>query len=142
MGLVLCAPVAWASSPAEASAHGAISTTLLQTTVSWNGAPLLSPVRDRPEFQTVLVEIAPKSATAWHRHPCNNIAYILSGRLRIELEDGHSREFKEGDSFAETVDTWHRGVNLGEKPLRILVVYAGQVGEPLSVPKASVKAGN
>lgn len=122
------------ASPAN-HAGAVTSTTLLKTATTWNGTPIVYSRTDRPEVQTVVVELAPGAATAWHLHPVNNIAYILEGKLRLELENGTTREFKQGESFAELVNTLHRGVNIGPGPLRILVVYAGEVGTPISIPK-------
>jgi quercetin dioxygenase-like cupin family protein len=110
---------------------------LLRTSTTWNGAPIQYPVSAKPEIQTVLVEIAPGTSTPWHKHPVNNIAYILEGTLRLELEDKRTREFRAGESFAEVVDTWHRGTNVGSTPLRILVVYTGEVGVPVTVVRST-----
>lgn len=135
--LLLCAALlpAWAAEPVT-------STQLLRTATTWNGVPIHYPKTDRPEIQSVVVEIAPGASTAWHLHAVNNIAYLLEGKVRIELEDGRTREFKTGEAFAEVVDTWHRGVNIGPGPLRILVVYFGEAGVPISTaraPKESAK---
>lgn len=127
--LLLAAPI-----PAEVPA-AVTSTTLLRTGTSWNGRPLQVRRSERPEVQTVVVEIAPGARTAWHLHAVVNIAYILEGRVRIELEEGKTREFGAGESFAEVVDTWHRGVNVGPGPLKILVVYLGEAGVPISTAR-------
>lgn len=111
------------------------STTLLRTTTTWNGVPIVYSRTEKPEVQTLVVEIAPRKATVWHMHPVNNIAYILEGKVRLELENGTTRDFKAGEAFAEVVNTWHRGVNTGTGPLRILVVYTSELGTPLSIPK-------
>ena len=63
------------------------------------------------------------------------------GKVRLELENGTTQSFSAGESFAEVVNTWHRGTNLGEGPLRILVIYLGEVGTPLSAAKAGVAPG-
>lgn len=127
----LALPLLAAQPGADASAVTA--TTLLKTATTWNGAPIVYPRTDKPEIQTVVVEIPSGAATAWHLHPVNNIAYILEGKLRLELKDGTTREFRQGESFAELVNTTHRGVNIGKGPLRILVVYLGEAGAPISV---------
>jgi quercetin dioxygenase-like cupin family protein len=111
------------------------STPLLKTTTTWNGAPIVYSKSGSPEIQSVLVEIPPGSATAWHLHAVNNIAYVLEGKVRLELDNGTTKVFNAGESFAEVVNTWHRGTNLGEGPLRILVIYLGEVGTPLSAAK-------
>ena len=117
------------------SAEGVTSKPLLTTTTSWNGAPLQVKATARPEIQTLIVEIPPGASTAWHKHPVNNFAYILEGRLRVELEDKTFRDFQTGDAFAEVVDTWHRGTNTGTTPLKILVVYTGETGVPVSISR-------
>jgi quercetin dioxygenase-like cupin family protein len=99
--------------------------------------PLTYSKSGSPEIQSVVVEIPTGLATAWHLHPVNNIAYVLEGKLRLELENGTTRVFQAGESFAEVVNTWHRGTNLGEGPLRILVIYLGEVGTPLSAAQGS-----
>jgi quercetin dioxygenase-like cupin family protein len=109
----------------------------LKTTTTWDGTPISYSKTEKPELQTIVVEIAPGSATAWHKHPINNVAYILEGKLRLELENGTTREFKAGEAFAEVVNTWHRGVNTGTGPLKILVVYVSEVGVPLAISKGS-----
>ena len=117
------------------------STILLKTSTTWNGAPITYSAVGNPEVQTIIVEIAPGATTAWHMHPINNIANILEGIDCIELEDGAAREFKTGESFAEVVNTWHRGVNLGVGTLKILVVYTSEVGRPISIPKPAPESG-
>ncbi len=126
---------------APKAALAVTSTSLLKTTTTWNGAPITYSKSGSPEIQSVVVEIPAGSATAWHLHPVNNIAYVLEGKVRLELENGTTQSFSAGESFAEVVNTWHRGTNLGEGPLRILVIYLGEVGTPLSAAKAGVAPG-
>ena len=113
---------------------------LLQTTSTWNGAPIHYPACAQPEVQALVIELAPGASTGWHKHPVNNYAYILEGSLRLELRDGTSQVFKAGQAFAESVDTWHRGSNLGTGPLKILVFYTGEAGVPLSIPMPATEA--
>lgn len=115
------------------------STQLLQTTTTWNGAPIAYSTSTKPEVQAVVVEIARGGATIWHQHPVNNFAYMLEGKIRLELEDGTTKEFKAGDAFAEVVNTWHRGVNVGTGPVKILVWYTAEAGGPISVTRPDAK---
>ncbi|HNX95388.1 MAG TPA: cupin domain-containing protein [Holophaga sp.] len=136
--LLLIAPLGAAPDPVSSSAEApppVVATPLLKTAATWDGAPIAYPRSERPEIQTVRVEIAVGGATSWHQHPVNNIAYVLEGSLRLELEDGTTRIFKAGEAFAEVVDTWHRGVNVGSTPAKLLVVYMGEIGKPLSIAK-------
>ncbi len=61
--------------------------------------------------------------------------FIDAQKVRLELEDGTAHEFKAGEAFAEVVDSWHRGVNVGPGPLKILVFYASADGAPISIPR-------
>ena len=108
---------------------------IMATSTTWNGAPIRYSSSTHPEVQAVVVEIAPGAATAWHKHPANNFAYVLDGKVRLELEDRTTHEFKAGEAFAEVVDTWHRGVNVGPGTLKILVFYASAAGAPISIPR-------
>jgi quercetin dioxygenase-like cupin family protein len=131
IGVALLAAIAVAG-PATAQV---VRTTILKTSTTWDGAPITYSAATKPEVQTVVVEIAVGGKTTWHKHTVNNVVYVLSGSVRIELENGGSHEFKAGESFAEVANTWHRGVNVGDAPLRMLAVYTGEVGTPISVPK-------
>jgi quercetin dioxygenase-like cupin family protein len=112
-----------------------VSTSLLKTSSTWNGAPIVLPVTSTPEVQAVFIELAPGAATPWHKHPINSYAYLLQGKLRVELESGTSHEFEAGDAIAEVVETWHRGVNVGSRAVKMVAFYTGEKGQPISVPK-------
>ena len=60
-----------------------------------------------------------------------NAAYIVSGEVTVETQDGVKRRFVAGEVIPETVDTVHRGTAGGE-PAVLLVFYAGVKGMPLS----------
>lgn len=120
---------------AAPAATGVSSREILRTRTTWDGAPLALPALKKPEVQGMVVEIAPGSATAWHKHPANHLAYVLEGAIRVELEGGVAREFKVGEAFAEVVGTWHRGVSTGTVPVKLVVFDIGESGAPLSIPK-------
>ena len=68
-------------------------------------------------------EIPPKSELPVHKHPTQRIAYVLTGTLTVtDVEDGVSRTFGRGEVVLESVDTWHKGANLGSDLLELLVV--------------------
>jgi quercetin dioxygenase-like cupin family protein len=130
---ILTAALALSTAPAVNS------TQVLKTSTTWNGAPIQYATSAKPEVQAVMVEIAPGAATVWHKHPVNNFAYMMEGKIRLELEDGTTHEFKAGDAFAEVVNTWHRGVNIGTQPVKILVWYTAEAGGPISIPRPGAK---
>ena len=106
---------------------------ILQTTTTTSGADIEYPKIDDPEVQTLIVEIPPGGETGWHEHPVPAYAYILSGAIEVESEEGVKKTFKAGDSFAEMVNHAHNGRVLGEEPVRILMIVTGEKGKPFSV---------
>ncbi len=135
VALVLCGVLISSYARADEARQPISSTQIMKTSTTWNGAPIQYSSSTHPEVQAVVVEIAPGAATAWHKHPANNFAYVLDGKVRLELEDKTTHEFKAGEAFAEVVDTWHRGVNVGTGPLKILVFYTSAAGAPISVAR-------
>ena len=46
------------------------------------------------------------------------------------MEQHGTHAFSAGQGLAEIVNAWHNGRNLGDKPCRFLIVFAGQKGTP------------
>ncbi|MBS1197926.1 MAG: Cupin 2 conserved barrel domain protein [Proteobacteria bacterium] len=93
--------------------------------VTGNGDKIRYPVVNNPEVSALEVEIAPGAETGWHKHPVSVYAYVLAGRLRVEMEGGKSLTFTPGDAIIEVVDAWHNGTNIGCEPVRLAVFYLG-----------------
>ena len=68
-----------------------------------------------------------------HWHPVINAAVILKGALALELVDGSTRTFREGEALIEVVNTIHTGRALGTQPVELVVFYAGVEGSPTTV---------
>ncbi|BAI75231.1 conserved barrel domain protein (plasmid) [Azospirillum sp. B510] len=107
------------------------STVLLQTTTHANGAPIVYPT-GKPMVTVRVTEIPPGVDTGIHNHPIPLITYILEGELTIRGVSGVAYVYKPGDAFVETAE-FHHGVNEGKEMVRLLAVYAGEVGAPLSI---------
>ena len=52
--------------------------------------------------------------------------------MTLHGEDGSTRRVKQGAAFMEATD-WHFGSNEGSATVRLLAVYPGEVGAPLSI---------
>ncbi len=78
----------------------------------------------------MLIEIQSGKESGRHMHPVPTYVHVLQGTLTIELEDGSQQVFKEGQGFLEGMKTWHNGKNLGDAPVKALVVFAGEEGTP------------
>jgi len=108
-------------------AAGVKVTTLLKTPESWNGVPIVYP-QGTAELTGLLVEIAPGWETGWHSHAVPSFAFVLEGILEIGLNDGRTKRIQAGEALAEVVDTLHNGRNVGDRPVKIVVFYAGVEG--------------
>jgi quercetin dioxygenase-like cupin family protein len=98
---------------------------LLQTETTSIGDPIVCLKSDKPKITVMTVDIASKAQTGWHYHPVPVYAYVASGNLTVEFQDGRFAEFKEGDAIIEVVNLPHNGVNRGDVPVKLVVFYTG-----------------
>jgi quercetin dioxygenase-like cupin family protein len=105
--------------------------TLLQTDRAWDGSTYRRYPDGQPQLSVLEVSIPPHTTMDWHRHPIPNAAYVVSGELKVETQDGQVKRFSKGQVIPETVGVMHRGVT-GDQPVELLVFYAGASGVPLS----------
>ncbi len=106
-------------------------TPLLKTTHSWDNQPLTYP-DDTAQITGLLIEIAPNAETGWHEHSVPSFGMVLEGILEITHENGQTKRLQAGEGFAEVVNTKHNGKNIGQKPLKLVVFYAGNTDLPLT----------
>lgn len=78
-----------------------------------------------PQVTAAIVTLEPNASTGWHRHDVPLFAMILEGELTLDDRTGNKRLYVKDASFIEAFRTWHNGTNTGDKPARILVVFAG-----------------
>jgi Cupin domain len=62
-------------------------------------------------------------------HPVPTYGYVVEGTLTVEMDDGSPREYAAGSGFLESVNTWHNGKNLGQAPVKVLVVFVSEEGK-------------
>jgi quercetin dioxygenase-like cupin family protein len=109
------------------------ATPLLSATTTASGQPIEYPRTDKPLVTMLMVEIPPGAETGWHKHPVPCYAYILSGAVTVELENGKSYSFHAGQAFAETVNTMHNGKNTGTELVKIVMTAIGELKEPIMI---------
>jgi quercetin dioxygenase-like cupin family protein len=112
------------------------ATTILKTETSWDGQPIEYP-SGKAEITGILVEIAPGGETGWHLHSAPSFGMILEGELEVELKTGAVKHLKPGEALAEVVNTLHNGRNVGSVPVKLVVFYAGAVGQKLSTKETA-----
>ena len=105
--------------------------TILKAQSSWDGKTLEYPT-GQAEITGMIVEIAPGAETGWHLHAVPSFGMVLEGELEVQLKDGKTKYLKSGEALAEVVNTLHNGRNVGSIPVKLIVFYAGVVGQKLS----------
>ncbi len=121
--------------------HNVVVKKLIISSRSSNGERLVYLRTNKPEVTALLVTIPPGGSTGWHKHPVPVYAYVMEGALTVELKDGRTFLFKQGEAILEVINTLHNGYNPGSVPTTLVVFYTGAVGvpnvvkeEPLAVP--------
>jgi quercetin dioxygenase-like cupin family protein len=108
-------------------------TPLLSATVTSSGQPIVLPQKNA-EVIVSIYDVAPGTALPVHKHPYPMYAYVLSGNLRVTNTDtGRSNTYKAGDFILESVGQWHTGANIGEDPLKLLVINIVEKGQSNTV---------
>ena len=93
------------------------------------------PKRKPAQVSSTIITLLPGQETGMHKHDAPMYAYIMEGMVTVEYKDGTIKEFGAGSAIMEAVGTWHNGKNLGDVPVRILVVNFGAKGVKNTVAK-------
>lgn len=117
---------------------GVSATVLKSSSVTGNGQKIVYPVTDKAEVTAVTVTLAPGAETGWHSHPIPVYAYVVEGKLDVELEGGQIITYRSGDAIIEVVNTLHNGRNQGSEDVRLVAFYTGVEGTPNVVKPATL----
>ena len=102
---------------------------VVKATATASGQKLQDPQTDKPEIDSVIIEIAPGGETGLHMHPVPAYVYVVEGTVTVEMDHGSPREYAAGSGFVESVNSWHNGKNLGQAPVKVLVVFVSEEGK-------------
>jgi len=102
---------------------------VVKATATATGQKLQYPQTDKPEIESVLIEIAPGGESGRHMHPVPTYVYVLEGTLTVDMDNESPREYAAGSGFLESLNTWHNGKNLGQAPVKVLVVFVSEEGK-------------
>jgi quercetin dioxygenase-like cupin family protein len=105
-------------------------TAVMKSSSTIGGQKIEYPKTEKAEMASVLVEIQPGKENGRHMHSVPTYVHVLEGTMTVEFEDGTRQTFKAGSGFLEAVNTVHSAKNLGEVPLKLLVVFVGEEGKP------------
>lgn len=99
------------------------------------GQKLAYPRKAQAQVSSEIVTVQPGAETGVHKHNAPMYAYVLEGMLTVEYKDGTIKEYGPGTALMEAQGTWHNGKNLGDVPVRVLVVNMGAEGVKNTVTK-------
>lgn len=116
--------------PAGAEQQDVTVTAVMKGSTTISGQKIEYPNTDKAEMVSILVEIQPGKENGRHMHAVPTYVHVLEGAMTVEFEDSARQTFKAGSGFLEVVNTVHSAKNLGEVPLRLLVVFVGEEGKP------------
>ena len=116
--------------PAGAEPQDVTVTAVMKSSTTISGQKIEYPKTDKAEMASVLVEIQPGKENGRHMHAVPTYVHVLEGTMTVEFEDGTRQTFKAGTGFLEVVNTVHSAKNLGDVPLKLLVVFVGEEGKP------------
>jgi quercetin dioxygenase-like cupin family protein len=116
-----CAAPAGALEPAK---YQNLLTPMLSAETDILGAPIAYPA-GAAKVTAAIVTVPPGGETGWHLHQVPLFAYILEGELTVDYGSKGTRVYKPGDSFMESMNWIHNGMNKGDVPTRLVAVYMG-----------------
>lgn len=79
------------------------------------------------------IKIPAKDTLAWHQHSYFNVGNLLKGKLKVETQKGETLMMKAGESLVELNEQWHRGINLGEEDIEIVIFYLKDKDTPITI---------
>ena len=91
------------------------------------------PAGTAPKVTAIIATMPPGAESGFHHHDGPLFAHILEGELTVTYEGVGERVYRAGDSQIEAIKTPHNGRNTGSGPLRILAVFMGTDGMPMTV---------
>lgn len=88
-------------------------------------------------FTSAIVSFPPGAKAVPHRHGEAFVyAYVLSGAVRSQLDDGPAKVYRTGEDWYEAPNAHHKVTEnvSNSRPARLLVVFIAPNGAPLKVP--------
>jgi quercetin dioxygenase-like cupin family protein len=89
------------------------------------------------------IDIAPGAVAPWHRHPGEEVIYVIEGTLEYQLEGEAAVTVKAGEVLFVPAGTAHMARNRTTVNGAELATYIVEKGKPLLVPvdEATLKTG-
>lgn len=99
-----------------------VVTPLTSRTTTASGQPITLPQKN-VQVLVSTYDIAPGATLPVHKHPFPRYAYVEAGTLQVtNVETGKSNTYKTGDFIIEMIGQWHQATNVGDGPVKLLVI--------------------
>jgi quercetin dioxygenase-like cupin family protein len=86
------------------------------------------------EVVQAIAEFAPGAQAGKHTHPGEEVGYVLSGPVIVEIDGSAPKTLKTGDAFFVPAGKAHNARNTGSGSARILATYIVEKGKPTATP--------
>lgn len=106
--------------------------TMLKTDTTAIGQKIVFPSSANDEVTIAKVTLPPGTSTGWHKHARPVFAYVVSGVLKVRMQNGKVNEFLPSSTFAEMINTLHEGFNDTTTDVVLIAFYLGEKGQPLT----------
>ena len=106
----------------DSSSTPVVVTPLASRTTTASGQPITLPQKN-VEVIVSTFEIAVGATLPVHKHPFARYAYVEAGTLKVtNVETSKSNTYKTGDFIVEMIGQWHQATNIGDGPVKLLVI--------------------
>ena len=86
------------------------------------------------EAVMAIAEIQPSAAAGRHTHPGEEIAYVLTGPVVIEIDGKPAKTYQTGEVFMIPPGTIHNAKNPGTSVAKIVSTYVIEKWKPVATP--------
>ncbi len=86
------------------------------------------------EVVQAVAEVDPGAQSGRHTHPGEEIAYVLSGPVVLEIDGQPARTLQTGEGFLIPAGAIHNARNTGKAVAKVLATYVIEKGKPAATP--------
>jgi quercetin dioxygenase-like cupin family protein len=79
------------------------------------------------------VELGPEAPAVRHKHPGEEIIYVLEGTLEYDIDGQGAKTYNAGEALLVPAETVHAVRNVGDGPAAELATYVVEKGKPFLV---------
>jgi quercetin dioxygenase-like cupin family protein len=86
------------------------------------------------EVVTALAEIPAGAESGMHRHPGEEVGYVVEGAINVDMPGKSAKMYKAGQAFLIPAGQPHNAKNAGSGTTKVLANYIIEKGKPVAEP--------